>query len=105
MGDTARADIPVVGVSAGRPPSSTGRPVQRWRDRIGVVGWLYAAPTAAVVVLLFILPVALAIWMSVNRWPLIGPHALNFPDNYTHITSDDLFIQGIGFTVLYTVLI
>lgn len=87
-------------------PSSTGRPARRWRDRPGIIGWLYAAPTAAVVVLLFVLPVALAVWMSLNKWPLIGgPHTLNFPDNYAHIPSDELFLQGIGFTVTYTVLI
>ena len=84
---------------------SAGPSARRWGERLGLPGWLYAAPTAAVVGVLFILPVLLAIWMSVSDWPLIGKHEINFPANYTRIPSDSLFIQGIGFTVLYTVLI
>jgi multiple sugar transport system permease protein len=79
----------------------------RWsrRHRLAAVGWLYALPTAAVVGFFFVVPIGMALWMSVNRWPLIGAPTLNFPDNYTAIGRDFLFQQAIGFTITYTVII
>ena len=85
--------------------SGAGQTARRRTGRLGLIGWLYAAPTALVVGLLFVLPIALAIWMSFNDWPLIGQAKVNFPDNYAHIPSDDLFIQAIGFTFLYAAII
>lgn len=57
------------------------------------------------VAFLFVAPIAMALWMSVNRWPLIGTPTLNFPDNYAAITRDQLFLQSVSFTILYTVII
>ena len=96
---------PVVSTKPTKTHNGAGPIARRRRPRFGVVGWLYAAPTAAVVGLLFVLPIALAIWMSLNDWPLIGTPEFNFPENYAKIPSDDLFIQGITFTFLYALII
>lgn len=96
---------PVVSTKPTKTHNGAGPIARRRRPRFGVVGWLYAAPTAAVVGLLFMLPIALAIWMSLNDWPLIGTPEFNFPENYAKIPSDDLFIQSITFTFLYALII
>jgi len=100
------ADIaPAVPTGSSIPRNGAGHSARRRGSRVGVVGWLYAAPTAAVVGLLFVLPIALATWMSLNDWPLIGAAEFNFPENYARIPSDDLFIRGITFTFLYALIV
>ncbi len=56
-------------------------------------------------VLLFVVPIGLAMWMSMNDWPLIGTPEFNFPDNYIAIPSDKLFVQSVVFTLQYTIII
>lgn len=69
-------------------------------------GWLYAAPATAVLLMLFVIPLGLAVWMSFNDWPLLGEvRGLNFPDNYTRIADDDLFLNAVLFTLRYTAII
>jgi multiple sugar transport system permease protein len=65
-------------------------------------GWLYAAPTAVIVGVLFVAPLVLVVWMSLNRWPLLGPATLNAPDNYTKIAGNPLFVDSVLFTLKYT---
>lgn len=72
------------------------------RRRHGLTGLLYATPTALVVVLLFALPLAMAAWMSMNDWPLLGDPQFNFPDNYSAVAQNDLFRKAVGFTLLFT---
>lgn len=68
--------------------------------------WLYAAPATAVLLVLFVVPLGLAIWMSLFDWPLLGRvPELNFPENYTSIPDNELFMRAVGFTVRYTVII
>ena len=65
-------------------------------------GLVFAAPAALIVLVLFVVPLVLALWMSLNDWPLIGSPVFNAPDNYTAIARNQLFIHSIGFTLLYT---
>ncbi|MDN4614225.1 sugar ABC transporter permease [Leifsonia sp. F6_8S_P_1B] len=67
-------------------------------------GWLYAAPTALFVLLLFLLPLLLVLQMSGSDWPLLGGNqGWNFPDNYVDAVKNRFFADSIAFTVLYTV--
>lgn len=75
-----------------------------WRSR-SLKGAGYAAPTAVVVVVFFLAPLVLVLWMSVNHWPLLGPHTANFPANYTKVAGNDLFWEAVRFTLKYTVVI
>ncbi|WP_214414418.1 carbohydrate ABC transporter permease [Sphaerisporangium fuscum] len=88
-----------------RPKGQAARPAPpaRWRSR-KVQGWLYAAPTALVVGVLFIVPLILVIWMSLNHWPLLGPARFNAPDNFTKIPGNPLFLDSVTFTLKYTVI-
>ncbi|WP_214321855.1 carbohydrate ABC transporter permease [Nonomuraea sediminis] len=79
-------------------------PVSVWHSR-RLQGWLFAAPTAAIVGLLFIAPLALVVWMSLNHWPLLGSATLNAPDNYAKISDNPLFLDSVAFTLKYTVII
>jgi multiple sugar transport system permease protein len=69
------------------------------------VGWLYATPTAVMVGLFFLVPLALVGWMSLHRWPLLGEPDLNFPANFTGAADDDLVRDAAWFTAKYTVVI
>jgi multiple sugar transport system permease protein len=90
----------------GRPGTAPGRPGRRpsWRSR-SLKGIGYAAPTAAIVGVLFLAPLALVVWMSLHRWPLLGRPTRNFPANYTKIADNALFIDAVGFTLKYTAIV
>ena len=80
----------------GRSRSALGGPLQ---------GWLYAAPTAIFVLLLFIVPLVLVLQMSGSDWPLMsGNQGPNFPENYADAVNLRLFWESIRFTLLYTAL-
>ncbi|MFC4591697.1 carbohydrate ABC transporter permease [Sphaerisporangium corydalis] len=75
-----------------------------WRGR-NALGWLYAAPTALIVGVLFVAPLVLVGWMSLNRWPLLGQARFNAPANYAKIADNTLFVDSVLFTLKYTVII
>jgi multiple sugar transport system permease protein len=68
-------------------------------------GLAYATPTAVIVGVFFLLPLALVFWMSVNRWPLLGNPQVNFPDNYSAISDNQLFVDSVWFTLKYTAIV
>jgi multiple sugar transport system permease protein len=68
--------------------------------------WLYAAPAAAVLIGMFVIPLGLAVWMSLHKWPLLGHvQPFNFPNNYAAIPDDRLFTAAVWFTAKYTAII
>jgi multiple sugar transport system permease protein len=71
-------------------------------QRRSLVGIGYAAPTAVIVGVFFLLPLGLVFWMSMNRWRILGPPTFNFPDNYTKIPDNQLFLDSVTFTLKYT---
>ncbi|NUT41169.1 MAG: sugar ABC transporter permease [Thermoactinospora sp.] len=89
------------GSSRRRSHKARPRPGSRWRSR-AVLGWVYAAPTALIVGVLFVVPLVLVGWMSLNRWPLLGPAAFNAPANYAKIPDNPLFLDAVLFTLKYT---
>ena len=62
---------------------------------------LYSAPMASLVVVLFVVPLVLMVWMSFNHWPLLGASAPNGVDNYRAL-RDPLFLRAVWFTLKYT---
>lgn len=79
----------------GTPSSLTRRPL---------TGLLLVTPAAVIVLLLFLVPLALLVFMSFQDWPLLGSPTANGVDNYTSIATDTVFIGAISFTLIYTVL-
>jgi multiple sugar transport system permease protein len=80
-------------------------PARRPSRRRAWLGAAYAAPTALVVTLLFLVPLGLVVWMSLHHWPLLGVPELNAPDNYTAMTGDALVRGAVWFTLKYTVVV
>ena len=85
---------------AGEPVPARPRGLRRSRARLGA---LYATPMAVIVAVLFVVPLALMIWMSFNHWPLLGASAPNGVADYQAL-SDPLFLRAITFTLEYTVI-
>ena len=97
---TSQLSVPYHGRAARRyrrHPAS--RPARR-RNRTGA---LYAAPLAVVVTVLFVVPLGLMIWMSLNHWPLLGASRPNGVADYGAL-RDPLFGRALVFTLTYTVI-
>jgi multiple sugar transport system permease protein len=80
------------------PPAPRRASISRRRVRLGL---LYAAPMAVLVGTLFVVPLVLMVWMSLNHWPLLGASAPNGVANYRAL-GDPLFLRAVWFTVKYT---
>jgi multiple sugar transport system permease protein len=80
------------------PPPGRRAPIDRSRRRLGL---LYSAPMAALVVVLFVVPLVLMVWMSFNHWPLLGASTPNGVENYQAL-RDPLFLRAVWFTLKYT---
>jgi multiple sugar transport system permease protein len=74
-----------------------------WRRRETRLGLLYSAPASLFVVVLFVIPLGLAVVMSLNDWPLIGRPEFNAPENYAAIADNEIFVGSIVFTVTWAV--
>jgi multiple sugar transport system permease protein len=62
---------------------------------------LYVAPMALLVAVLFVIPLVLMVWMSLNHWPLLGASAPNGVADYQAL-RDPLFLRAVWFTLKYT---
>jgi multiple sugar transport system permease protein len=56
---------------------------------------------AVLVLVLFVMPLVLLVWMSFNHWPLLGASAPNGVENYNAL-QDPLFRRAVWFTLKYT---
>ena len=95
-------------VQGGALKSTTSNSVRRSnrRTRSIWVGWIFVLPAVVVLLFFFVIPLGYSVFMSTKDWPLLGPsHPTNFPDNYTQISENELFIQSLYFTIKYTVII
>jgi multiple sugar transport system permease protein len=90
-----RETAPVPGPRRRRGTGAARRPL---------VGLAFVAPTAVVVAALFLVPLAILIYMSFTDWPLLGSPTFNGLKNYRELGSDDQFLGAIKFTLLYTVI-
>lgn len=91
------------------PAASAPRQAVRranWRRTRTLQGILYALPTLLFVAVLFVLPLLLVFQISGSNWKLLtGDRGLNLPNNYTSISSDQLFWPAVIFTIEYTILV
>ncbi|MEV4140771.1 sugar ABC transporter permease [Dactylosporangium sp. NPDC049742] len=87
-----------------RPTVLPSAPPRRKRNKQWI-GALYAAPTAFVVGMFFVVPLGLVVWMSLHHWPLLGAPTINAPENYAGLADDDLLRTAVWFTLKYTVVV
>lgn len=84
------------------PAADRAAAQSRHTRRRNLAGALFAAPMGLVVAVLFVIPVVLMIWMSLNDWPLLGPSSPNGLADYGAL-DDPLFTGALLFTLKYTV--
>jgi multiple sugar transport system permease protein len=78
---------------------------KRAAARRPLTGLLFVAPTAVIVAGLFLVPLAILVYMSFTDWPLLANPTPNGVDNYKNLADDSQFIGAITFTLLYTAII
>jgi len=71
--------------------------------RRGALGFLISLPAFALLGLFFVWPLLRTMYMSLNDWPLLGTPEFIGIDNYVKAFGDNQFLQAVGFTFFYTV--
>jgi multiple sugar transport system permease protein len=71
-------------------------------------GWLglaFIVPSFVFITGLFLVPLAMTVWMSFYNWPLLGRTKFVGLANYAELIGDVQLWHSLGFTLLYTVLV
>jgi multiple sugar transport system permease protein len=88
------------------PPTNGPRPVRRRRHyKKRLSGILLVAPAMVLITGLFVIPLGMGAWMSLNNWPLLGSHNFVGLANYRQLLDDGGFRQSLLFTAAFTVVI
>ncbi len=107
MSTTASAPDP--STSASLDPTTTSADI---RDRLKRkypppksqwIALAFIAPALVLVIVFFIIPLVMAIWMSLHNWPLMGEPRYIGLGNYSRLMSDKAFLNALIFTGKYTV--
>lgn len=84
-------------------PAQRSRRSRRSR-RSALWGPVFAGPHALGLLIFTITPIALALVMSFNDWPMIGTPEPVGLDNFTYLLSDRVFLTALGNTLLFVAL-
>lgn len=79
------------------------RPGRRRRRQLK--GIILVAPAMILITGLFVVPLGLGAWMSLNNWPLLGNHVFVGLSNYRQLFDDGGFGHSLVFTAAFTVVI
>ena len=69
------------------------------------IALLFIAPALILVVAFFLIPLIMAVWMSLHNWPLMGAPKFIGLTNYIRLASDKSFLNALIFTGKYTVVV
>ncbi len=95
----------MTGAPRSAPAAAVARP-SSWARRRSLYGMAYAAPTAILVAVFFIVPLLLVARMSASDWTLLaGDRGINFPRDYQSLGASPLLGPAIAFTITYTVIV
>ncbi|MBT2291692.1 sugar ABC transporter permease [Paenibacillus albidus] len=67
-----------------------------------LTGWLFISPLVLGFILLLLVPLGMALYMSLTDWPLLGQAHFVGLDNYTSIVSDQEFWTVLGNTLYFS---
>jgi multiple sugar transport system permease protein len=73
--------------------------------QVPLTGALLVAPAMVLIGGLFVLPLGLGAWMSLNNWPLLGGHSFVGLSNYRQLFDDGGFGRSLVFTAAFTAVI
>lgn len=93
---------------ASHPRTGEARPAKGpavAREPHGWLGLAFIAPSMAFILGLFVIPLAMTMWMSFYHWPLLGRKKFIGLDNYLELMGDAQLWHSLGFTLLYTVMV
>jgi len=74
-------------------------------NRRRVTGFLFVLPAVLFMLLFFIFPLLMTVWMSFHDWPLLGAPEFIGVENYVTMAQDGQFWASLWFTTQYTVLV
>ncbi len=89
-------------------PAGPETPVPKRRKRHSLAQWnglLFVLPALLLVIVFFLVPLGMAAWMSLHKWPLMGFPRWVGLDNYERLLTDKSFWSSLWFTIQYTVVI
>lgn len=70
------------------------------------IGLLATSPALLLIVVLFVIPLLLMFWMSLNDWSFLGtPTFIGFKNYIRAFSTDTTFVNSVVFTLIYTVII
>jgi len=95
---TLRKEVTAIRSTGGRRNSALAR-------RRARTGFFLTLPALVLVTAVVLVPIGFAIWISLNNWPLFGDINFTGISNYVRIFNDPVFLQAIGFTLLYVVVV
>lgn len=79
--------------------------MSRMERRHALTGIGFVLPSTVVAAALFFVPLVLMVWMSLNHWPLLGPHSFAGTANYDAALHDSVFGHSLLFSLEFTGLI
>jgi multiple sugar transport system permease protein len=91
------------GGAAAPPVGRRSAERSRRRTREALQGWGLSAPAALLVLVFFVVPLGLTVYMSFFDWPALGTPSPVGAQNYTDVATDPAFWAAARFTVGYTV--
>lgn len=68
-------------------------------------GLALITPAVALVVVFVLVPLVVAVYISLTNFPLIGPYRFIGFENYASVLSDPTFWDSLGYTLLYTAIV
>ncbi|MEW1956119.1 sugar ABC transporter permease [Kineococcus sp. NPDC059986] len=75
------------------------------RTKEALTGWALLAPSLLGTVVFLLVPVAVALWLSLQRWDLVSPARWAGLDNYATVLSDAGIRHSFAVTILFTLLV
>ncbi|MFB9378204.1 carbohydrate ABC transporter permease [Kineococcus gynurae] len=75
------------------------------RGQDTATGYALLAPSLVGTVLFLLVPVAVALWLSLQRWDLVSPPTWAGFDNYLAVLADAGIRSSFGITLLFTLLV
>ena len=88
--------------TAGPTPQKRKRGLSHRRQSTGL---LFVLPAVLFTLTMFIFPLFMTGWMSLNDWPLLGTPTFIGLENYTTLVQDKQFWASLWFTTKYTLLV
>jgi len=69
-----------------------------------LLGFLFTVPSLLFILGLFLVPLAMTLWMSLHDWPLLGVPEFSGAENYRTMLGDERFWAALWFTTKFTVI-